>query len=178
MGAPVPPPLRVLVVDDEPLARARLRALLQDCTQPPVQVVGEAANAPQAQALLQHPGADLVLLDIHLPGASGLQLARLWQDDPAARPPGTAPAVVFVTADPAPALEAFALDAVDYLTKPVRLERLHQALQKAEWFRQSRQGLEADLSHDAGGNWLLIEARGRQLRVPLAVVLFLKCELK
>jgi len=69
------PPLAVLLVDDEPLARLRLRTLLADIDDPPSRVVGEAGNAAEAQALLRVPGCELVLLDIALPGRDGLQLA-------------------------------------------------------------------------------------------------------
>ena len=115
--------LTVLLVDDEALARSRLRTLLGDCRAPPASVVGEAANAVQAMQALQHGVvADVVLLDIHMPGADGMALARALRD--IAQPP----ALVFVTAHPQHAVDAFELDALDYLTKPVRLERLQAAL--------------------------------------------------
>ena len=71
--------LKVLIVDDEPLARARLRTLLGDCRQPAVIVAGEAANAAQAMSHLQHSKVDVALIDIHMPGADGLALARMVQ---------------------------------------------------------------------------------------------------
>lgn len=83
--------LRVLIVDDEPLARARLRALLADCIEPAAEVVGEAGSAAAALQCLSQRRADVVLLDIHLPGQDGVQLACACA---LARPP----AVVFVTA--------------------------------------------------------------------------------
>jgi two-component system response regulator AlgR len=110
--------LRALVVDDESLARTRMRTLLGDCTAPAVQCVGEAANAVQAMALVQHQAVDVALIDIHMPGADGLALARSLQALP------QAPALIFVTAHAEHAVEAFDLEAADYLTKPVRLERL------------------------------------------------------
>ena len=120
-----PPPLRVLVVDDEDLARVRLRSLVADCPLPAATVVGEAANATQTLAWLAAGECDVVLLDIRMPGRDGLQLAaELNRRDPV-------PAVVFVTAHADHALEAFDLHAVDYLTKPVRRERLQAALQRA-----------------------------------------------
>jgi two-component system response regulator AlgR len=90
------------------------------------QCVGEAANAVEAMALIQHHRVDVVLIDIHMPGADGLALAR------ALRALEHPPALIFVTAHAEHAVEAFELEAVDYLTKPVRLERLQQALQKVE----------------------------------------------
>ena len=118
--------LKVLVVDDEALARARLRTLLGDCTSPAAEVVGEAGNAVQAMSALQQQPCDLVLLDIHMPGADGVTLARNIAQLP------SPPAVVFVTAHAEHAVQAFEVNAADYLTKPVRLERLRQALQKVE----------------------------------------------
>ena len=161
-------PLRVLVVDDEALARFRLRTLLGDCTVPAAEVAGEAANAEQALALLQTQSFDAVLLDIHMPGMDGLQLAQRLRSQ--TRPP----AVVFVTAHAGYALQAFEVEALDYLTKPVRLERLQQALQKIERFAQVRKALVADLAEET----LVIHDRGRTERVPLSSVLYLKAELK
>jgi len=116
--------LTVLLVDDEPLARSRLRALLAECVLPPGTAVGEAANAAQAQASMAQHLWDVVLLDVHMPGLDGMALAALWREQ------GVRPAVVFVTAHPEHALQAFEVEAVDYLTKPVRRERLQQALEK------------------------------------------------
>ena len=116
--------LRGLIVDDEPLARARRRTLLGDCRQPEAVAAGEAASAAQAMALAQHQPFDVALVDIHMPGADGLQLAAALRDVP------HPPLVVFVTAHAEHAVQAFEVEAVDYLTKPVRLERLQTALQK------------------------------------------------
>ena len=126
--------LQVLVVDDEALARSRLRTLLGDCTAPAATVAGEAANAAQAMELLRRSAFDVVLLDIHMPGADGLTLAQALRSLP------QPPAVVFVTAHAEHAVQAFELEAVDYLTKPVRLERLQQALQKVERLAARRSG--------------------------------------
>ena len=131
--------LRVLIVDDETLARSRLRTLLGDCKSPAVSLDGEAANATQAIELLRRQPFDVALLDIHMPGADGLTLARTLRDMP------NAPAVVFVTAHTEYAVDAFELEAVDYLTKPVRLERLQAALQKAERSTLVARGLQPDL---------------------------------
>lgn len=160
--------LRVLVVDDEALARARLKTLLADCTDPGALVAGEAANAADALRCAATLGVDAVLLDIHMPGSDGLTLAHSLRSLP--RPP----AVVFVTAYAEHALQAFELAAADYLTKPVRLERLQTALQKVERTLPYGNALEADLTDEV----LVIQERGRTERVPLAQVLYLKAELK
>ncbi|MBC7609247.1 MAG: response regulator transcription factor [Polaromonas sp.] len=160
--------LRVLLVDDEALARARLRTLLGDCDSPGADVLAEAANAVQAMTALQRDSFDLVLLDIHMPGVDGVTLAKTIAA--LAQPP----AVVFVTAHAEHAVQAFEVSAADYLTKPVRLERLQQALQKVERTIQSNQGLAVYLPEET----LIIQDRGRTERVPLAEVLYLKAELK
>jgi len=159
--------LRVLIVDDEMLARSRLRTLLADCDSPAAVPTGEAANAAQAMELLTRQDFDAVLLDIHMPGADGLGLARALRSMP------QAPAVVFVTAYAEHAVAAFELEAVDYLTKPVRLERLQAALQKVERVIQSR-----GAAPPGPAEALLIHDRGRTERVPLTEVLYFKAELK
>lgn len=161
-------PLKVLIVDDEPLARARLRTLLGDCTAPRAQVEAEAGNASQALSWLQGHQVDVVLLDIHMPGADGLTLAQSLRDLP------QPPAVVFVTAHAEHAVQAFELEALDYLTKPVRLERLQAMLQKVERLRQTGRAQEPDLPEEV----LIIQDRGRTERVPLSQVVYLKAELK
>jgi len=160
--------LKVLLVDDEVLARLRLRTLLADCTAPDVDVLAEAANGPQAIAALNQGAFDLVLLDVRMPGMDGVQLAQTISS--MAEPP----AMVFVTAHAEHAVQAFDVAAVDYLTKPVRLERLQQALQKVERLVQSKKAQTANFP----GDMLIIQDSGRTERVPLGEVLYLKAELK
>lgn len=160
--------LRTLIVDDEALARSRLRTLLGYCQSPGAHVVAEAADGAQAQQHLDSLEVDLVLLDVHMPGIDGVELAR------ALRGRAQAPAVVFVTAHAAHAVTAFELDAVDYLTKPVRVERLQNALQKAERYIKDRRSVVPEFTEDT----LLIQDRGRIERVPVSEVLYLKSEFK
>jgi two-component system response regulator AlgR len=160
--------LKILLVDDEALARSRLRTLLGDCTAPSASVAAEAADTVQAMGALQRQSFDAVLLDIHMPGTDGMALARAIADLP--RPP----AVVFVTAHSKHAVQAFELAAVDYLTKPVRLERLQQALQKVQRLAHIRPGLQPESLEET----LLIQERRRTERVPLSEVVYFKAELK
>ena len=160
--------LRVLLVDDESLARYRLSTLLADCVAPGAVVSAEAADAKQAMNALKLGTFDVVLLDIRMPGIDGITLAQTI----AAMP--QPPAVVFVTAHSEHAVKAFELEAIDYLTKPVRLERLQQTLQKVERHLYTLRGLDPDFSEDV----LIIQDRGRAERVPLSEVLYLKAELK
>jgi two-component system, LytTR family, response regulator AlgR len=160
--------LKVLVVDDEALARSRLRTLLGNCTAPAAVAAAEAADAVQAMKVLQRESFDAVLLDIRMPGVDGMALARAI----AALP--QPPAVVFITAHSEHAVQAFELEAVDYLTKPVRLERLQQALQKIERLGQSTRTPSVQETEEM----LIIQDRGRTERVPLGEVLYFKAELK
>jgi two-component system response regulator AlgR len=159
--------LKVLLVDDEPLARSRLRTLLAECSAPGVEVGAEAANAAQAMEHLRRQAFDAVLLDIHMPGADGLALASVLRGLP------DAPAVVFVTAYAEHAVTAFELEAVDYLTTPVRLERLEAALGKVDRLVQARAG-----GQETEQEVLVIQDRGRTERVPVTEVLYFKAELK
>src|SRR4051812_44900346 len=115
-------PLRVLIVDDEAPARSELRYLLERLRD--VQVVGEAAGAAEALALAKAVHYDVVFLDIQMPGLTGLEAAPLVREQP--RPP----AVVFVTAHPEYAVDAFAVEAFDYLLKPVDPDRLARGLER------------------------------------------------
>lgn len=160
--------MTVLIVDDELLARTRLRTLLGDCTKPVTRVEAEAANAAQAMAWLTHHSVDVALIDINMPGANGMTLVSSLRALP------NPPAILFVTAHAEHALQAFELDVVDYLTKPVRLERLQVALQKVERLSQSARVLEPDLVED----FLLIQERGRAERVRVSDVLYFKAEQK
>ena len=158
--------LSVLIVDDEPLARQRLRALVEANPVPVCRVVAESGSVAAAARQLAATPCDLVLLDIVMPGGSGLKLA-----DDLRRLPG-APLVVFVSAHSEHALRAFEVDAVDYLTKPVRRERLQAAL-----LRAAGRLAQAPATGQAGPV-IIVSDRGRVLRVPVAEVLYLKAELK
>ena len=162
------PALRVLIVDDEPLARARLATLVGDCPAPRCEVVGQCAHVREASDWFESHAADVVLLDIQMPGPPGTALAAQLQR--LAQPP----AVVFVTAHSEHALAAFDLDAADYLTKPVLRERLAAALQRAARRAPARDGS----GGVAADPVLVVSERGRVARVPLADVLYLKAELK
>ncbi len=162
-------PLRVLIADDEPPARLRLKALLSDIAADlPNQVVGEADSGQKAWELLSRPecSADVILLDIRMPGMDGLMLAERLRALP--RPP----AVIFTTACDHHALKAFDLDAVDYLLKPIRAERLLAALEKA------RRTLPPGAAADPGRRHVHVTERGRSLLLPVADILYLRAEQK
>lgn len=121
--------LRALIVDDEPLARERVRALL--AKEPDFEIVAEYGNGAEAIAGIVQHAPDLVLIDVQMPGCDGLQVIQ-------AIPPERRPAVVFVTAHDRFAVDAFAVQAVDYLLKPFDRERFKVALQRAADFVRAR----------------------------------------
>lgn len=162
--------LRVLVVDDEALARSRLKTLLADCQDPPVIWVGEAGSAVQAMDFLSHHEVDVILADIHMPGSDGMTLAKTLQRQHASV------SVVFVTAHAEHALQAFELNALDYLTKPVRLSRLQTALHKVARLR-ALPSVQAALS-ESSNDVVIVHERGGMQRVPLHSIIYLKAELK
>lgn len=166
------PPLSVMIVDDEAPARARLRDLLADvASEAPNTLLVEAADGMQAlEALAVHP-VDAMLVDIRMPKMGGVELARHLLQLP--RPP----AVIFVTAYDAFAVQAFELNAVDYLLKPVRAERLAEALRKARHARPPDARALAELPQGARTH-LSCQERGRLLLVPVLDVVYLKADLK
>ncbi len=165
-------PLRLLLVDDEAPARRRLRELLDDCaTALPLAVVGEAASGREAMELLAAVPADLVLTDIHMPDMDGIELARHLLKLP--RPP----VVVFTTAYQEHALAAFEVHAVDYLVKPVRVQRLLSALQKVPKLRPVNAERISQLPANAR-RFLSVTERSRVVLVPIDDVIYLKAELK
>lgn len=174
--------LQILLVDDEALARLRLRSLLEACTEPRAEVLAEAGSAAQAQHWLREHACDLILLDVQMPGPDGLQLAEVLRER--ANQGQTLPAIVFVTAHAEHALRAFELDAIDYLTKPVRRERLQATLQRVAQRLAERAAAQSQSEADAasqaqgGAGVIVVNDRGRLLRVPVAEVLYIKAELK
>lgn len=153
--------MRVLLVDDEPLARARLAALLGECDD--VDIAGSVDDGEAALAALDELQPDLLLLDINMPGLDGVALARRL----AGR---SRPQIVFCTAYENHALAAFDLGATDYLLKPVRLERLREALQRA-------QRRLADTPPEPVA-WLHGRLRGEQVRIALDEVICLLADEK
>jgi two-component system, LytTR family, response regulator AlgR len=165
-------PLRVLIVDDEAPARRRLRDLLDDCAGAmPLAIVGEAANGREAMEILHAVASDLVLTDIHMPSMDGLELARhlLKLQQP--------PVVIFTTAFNEHALQAFDVNAIDYLMKPVRMQRLLAALQKVPRLKPVSVAKLDELPASAR-RFLSVTERSRVVLVPIDEIIYLKAELK
>jgi len=164
--------LRIFIADDETPARERLKELLADiAAELPTEVVGEAASGLDAVAQLPASRAQVLLLDIEMPGMRGLEVARhLAGLD-------LAPAVVFVTAHDRHAVEAFELNALDYLLKPVRATRLAAALKKARADGPPAREQLAKAAAQAR-EYLSVTERNRIYLVPVRDVLYLRAELK
>jgi two-component system response regulator AlgR len=172
--------LRVFIVDDEPLARNRLRELLEDCNeQLALEVVGEAGNGQEALDKLMVTPADVVLLDIRMPQMDGIELAQHLArlPKPVAGLPKWPPVIIFTTAYDAYAVKAFELHAVDYLLKPVRLKRLFEALNRAREAVPVQTAVLRELLPEPR-KFLSIHERGKVHLVPIEQVLFLRAELK
>ena len=164
--------LRVVIVDDEQPARSRLRELLDDCRGDlPHSVAGEAANGVEGLQMIASAEADVALVDIHMPEMSGIEFARHLQV--LERPP----AVIFVTAHDQYAVEAFEVNAVDYLTKPVRATRLLAALRKAASGARLARGVLESIDPAPRRHFSVAE-RGRLTLVPVSEVIYLRAELK
>ncbi|MGB5486526.1 MAG: LytTR family DNA-binding domain-containing protein [Lysobacterales bacterium] len=153
--------LKILIIDDEAPARNRLRRMLAEL--PEVYVTGEAATGQEALKLIPSKLPDVLLLDISMPGLSGMELAKMLQKQ------GSAPAIIFCTAWSDQAVDAFECDAVDYLVKPVRAERLVLALDKARRFL-ARSGSDAD------GSFLRSTLGSKVRLLPMAEVIYLSSE--
>lgn len=164
----MPQTLKILIADDEAPARNRMRDLLGDIEG--VLIVAEASNGKEAIDLAQTTKPDLMLLDIRMPLIDGIEAAQHAQKlDPK-------PHIIFTTAFDAYAIKAFDLNAIDYLLKPIRLERLQTAINKAHALKplplEALKPLQKMRSH------LSIHERGRVLLVPIDTIIYLRAELK
>ncbi len=169
--------LKVVVIDDEPLARMRIQSLLAQAAVA-TQVIADFGEPVSALMWLRErdaagQGPDLVLLDIQMPGLDGMVLAARLRD--LIRPP----TVVFLTAHAEHALRAFDLAAADYLTKPVRLERLQASLERVQALRAALAPAQPELPASLEGEDLfIVQDRGRVERIPLSSILYFKAEQK
>ena len=152
----------ILIIDDEQPARDRLRRLVNAI--PEFRAAGEAGNGTEALEKIRELAPDILLLDISMPGMDGMALARVLQEGDAS------PAVIFCTAFQDQALQAFEVEAIDYVVKPVRAERLEAALEKASRFL-------GDKSDEAGEqHFLRSTVGGKVVLTPLNRVICLMAE--
>lgn len=164
--------MRIMIIDDESLARERLRRFVEE--QGEHEVIGEAASGTEALQKIDAMKPDLILLDIRMPGMDGMEVARHLLDME------EAPAIIFTTAYDEYALEAFRVQAIDYLLKPVKADRLYEAfdsaakLSKRQWKALNKQ---EDGSTKARTH---ISSRTRQgiVLVPVHEILYFRAEHK
>lgn len=163
--------LRTLIVDDEYLARQELRFLLEQFRD--IEIVGEAASATEALKLIQALDYDVLFLDINLPGVSGVELAHKIHKHP------RRPEVIFTTAYENYALEAFSVNAIDYILKPVSKQRLKQAIDKLRSKKSEATAPPAAKSAQQGAvpdpisiNRIIAEAGGRMVLVDVDKIFF------
>jgi two-component system response regulator AlgR len=163
---------RVLLADDEAPARQRLRDLLDECREAfPLTIVDEARTGREALEVMNREKVDIVLLDIRMPDMDGLEAARHMAGMPAP------PAIIFTTAFDSYALKAFEVNAIDYLLKPIRRERLLTALNKTRAAPPvSREALAAAANQPR--RHLSVHERGKIHLVSLTDILYLRAELK
>ena len=163
---------RILIADDEAPARARLRDLLDECRESfPLAIVEEARNGREVLEVLNREKIDIVLLDIRMPEIDGMEAARHIAG--MAEPP----AIIFTTAFDSYAIKAFEVNAIDYLLKPIRVERLMLALGKTRQAPPvSRDALDA--ASNLPRRHLSVHERGKIILVPIVDVLYLRAELK
>jgi len=160
--------LNILITDDEAPARNRLRDLLADIDG--INIIEEAKNGKEALQLADKLQPDVVLLDIRMPEMDGIETAQHLQKLP--KPP----AIIFTTAYDNYAIQAFEMNAVDYLLKPIRFERLQNALQKARVLMPRQLAALNALSPQR--THLSITERSRILLVPITDIIYLRAELK
>ena len=175
----------ILIVDDEAPARARLREVLADLAPEfPHRIVGEASNAPEALAQIESQRPQVVLMDVQMPGMTGIELARhisARAGESDGSDPKPMPLMIFVTAFDEFAVDAFEVNALDYLLKPVRAQRLLAALLRARTLIPSEHLDAIDALAKATNTrrrHLSVHERGRVILVALEQVIYLKAELK
>ncbi len=165
-------PLKIMLVDDEAPARKRLRELLSDCAAEfNLEIVEESRNGIVALAALDKAKPDVILLDIRMPEMDGIEFAQHVQKLP------EPPAIIFTTAYDNYAIQAFEVNAIDYLLKPIRVERLAAALKKAHALSAASLQALQNLSPRAPANLSVVE-RGKIQLIPINEIIYLKAELK
>lgn len=163
--------MRILVVDDEPLARARILRLIEHIAD--ADVIGEAANGREAIEQVERFGPDVVLMDIRMPGIDGLEATHHINtlNNP--------PAVIFVTAYGDYALDAFDAHALGYLLKPVQREKLEVALGRASQVSHSQlAAVNSDSNFGAARTHISAKHRGGMMLIPVRDILYFQADQK
>lgn len=164
--------LKILIADDEAPARNRMRDLLGDIEH--IEIVAEAKNGKEAIDLAESCKPDLMLMDIRMPVMDGIEAAQHVQKL------DHKPHIIFTTAFDAYAIKAFDLNAIDYLLKPIRQERLQTAINKAHALQPNQLASLKSLQdlQKKSRTHLSIHERGRVMLVPIESIIYLRAELK
>jgi two-component system response regulator AlgR len=166
--------MKVAIVDDEPLARDRLRRMISEF--PGYEIVGEAADGARAIELIRAEEPDVVLLDVRIGDMDGMQVARAVTDEP------MPPAIIFITAYPEHALSAFDARGDAFLVKPVRKEKLREALQRVRRPTRAQQHGAVGGPHGDGRppkrEFVLATTRDGLLRIPAAEIVYFVADQK
>ena len=156
--------MNCIIVDDEPLGRKAIQLLIQDT--PVLSLCGSFGDAVSAGKFMQASPVDLVFLDIKMPGVNGLEFARMIPSDTL---------VIFVTAYAEYALDSYEVDAIDYLVKPIEIERFKRAVQKAHTYHSL---LKTDNSKNqvesVSASHIFVKAERRYFRIQLENILFIE----
>ena len=156
--------MNCIIVDDEPLGRKAIQLLIQDT--PVLSLYGSFGDAVSAGKFMQASPVDLVFLDIKMPGVNGLEFARMIPSDTL---------VIFVTAYAEYALDSYEVDAIDYLVKPIEIERFKRAVQKAHTYHSL---LKTDNSKNqvesVSASHIFVKAERRYFRIQLENILFIE----
>ncbi len=156
--------MTAIIIDDEPLARQGLEIILKNI--PSLSLAGSFANAIEASIFLQHKNVDLIFLDINMPEMNGLDFVKSMVNKPL---------IIFVTAYPQYALESYELDAVDYLVKPIRLERLLKAMNKAEsYLKLLAPSQEASVIDSVGHDYVFVKADRKFTKIFFKDILYIE----
>lgn len=153
--------IRVLIVDDEPIAREILESYIQKM--PSLQLIGKCKNAPEAMPYIHNGAVDLMLLDINMPEITGIDFVKMLKQ---------LPWIVFTTAYTSYAVESYELNAVDYLLKPIAFDRFIKAIDKvSELQRLSKIKLEGLKTE---GPFIFVKSEGRHIKVQLSDIYFIE----
>ncbi len=162
--------MRIVIADDEPLARRRLARLLEEL--PNDQLVGEAANGEEAILRCSELHPDVLLLDIRMPGLDGIATAKELSklEHP--------PAIIFTTAYDSHALSAFETQACAYLLKPIRLEQLQHAIEKAQRLNLAQLAILEQSDNTKGRTHISVQVGGSTRLIPVSEIAFFRAEQK
>jgi DNA-binding LytR/AlgR family response regulator len=152
--------IKVLIVDDEPLAQDVLETYIEQI--PDIELAGKCSNAIEASSCLNENTVDVILLDIQMPQLTGIEFVKSLNNPPL---------IVFTTAYPNYAVDGFELDAVDYLLKPISMERFLKALNKVRGQLQTSSG---DKQHDHDDDFFFVKADKKLVKVKYADILYIE----